>query len=33
LKKKYEETGSVKDKKRIGRPSILNEMNEQLFGE
>ena len=31
LKKKYEETGSVKDKKRIGHPSILTKRNERTI--
>ena len=31
MKKKYEETGSVKDKKRIGRPSILTKRNERTI--
>jgi transposase len=31
LKKKYEETGNVKDKQRPGRPPKLNERNERTI--
>ena len=31
LKKKYEETGKVENKQRLGRPRKLNERNERII--